>query len=492
MAKLEKIYSNVFLIIMLVAFPLVLTDGYFNVSSTKRAILLVGAAVLIIGEVVAKRLNLKIEKNSLLYVIFLSIIMSLIMAEDKNKAFLGSDTFGMGVGLAIVLIVLIAAVRTMRVDIELFCYLGCGVVIFEVLFSLLQFCGVDLYGLLTRLTTASTLENFLGTMGNTSFFGFFVIIMLAFALYATTLNSEIRFLAMVSVFFCGIGVVIANTDSAVIGFFVVLLLDFFIFGKRQESIKLFFIDLSIIGLAFGFLKVLFLITTSERNLSYFGGLLANPITATIFIIIGIAGFLLLDKKSDSDVFDTRLVTKIVTIVIIFFIALFIAASIIYTNVNEIRPDSRVADFLYLDYKWGNGRGYIWSRALEHYWNGSILQRLFGRGASSFYNSFIGAYQDEMLALMNTLYNDAHNMYIQTLFEYGAFGLTALIVLIIGAFKVGFESKNLFTRMCAVALLAASIMSFLLVIQCITPCFMALLIGLCYNENYFMKEANSDE
>ena len=90
-------------------------------------------------------------------------------------------------------------------------------------------------------------------------------------------------------------------------------------------------------------------------------------------------------------------------------------------------------FVFDDF-WGDYRGFIWSRLCRIYQDLPFVDQVFGNGNESIYALMSARYYDEMLTVTGTVYDSAHNEYLQYLVTMGAFGLITYVGLIITSIR----------------------------------------------------------
>ncbi|MBO6283862.1 MAG: O-antigen ligase family protein, partial [Pseudobutyrivibrio sp.] len=97
------------------------------------------------------------------------------------------------------------------------------------------------------------------------------------------------------------------------------------------------------------------------------------------------------------------------------------------------------------------------------------QKLFGRGTGSFLQAYLYDYSYGIDAIEMGLYSneDAHNIYLQFLCEYGVVGVGIAFGAIIYRLRTRFSSGDLFLQLRAVAFIGAMVSSAFLVVQGIT-------------------------
>lgn len=127
-------------------------------------------------------------------------------------------------------------------------------------------------------------------------------------------------------------------------------------------------------------------------------------------------------------------------------------------------------------EFGSYRGYVWNRTFQILKDTPFGQLLIGSGPDTFVNRF-EPYQQESVAMLNQIYDKAHNEYLQILVCQGILGLAAyltfLVAMLARAAKRAFENPMLLACLLAcVSYLVQALFSISLPIS--TPAFWILL------------------
>lgn len=86
-------------------------------------------------------------------------------------------------------------------------------------------------------------------------------------------------------------------------------------------------------------------------------------------------------------------------------------------------------YLVISDDWGTRRGYIWRIGMESYLKFPIVHKIFGYGPDTFGIITVNNYYGEMLSKYNTKFDSAHNEYLQYLITIGIVGLLAYLSLL---------------------------------------------------------------
>ncbi len=477
MNKKQKIIGSTYVALMLILYPIILTDKYYNVTDTKLYcfyILTALFSIIVFGLNYYNWLNDRTSKKKIITKTSLIYIGSIIVYTISNSGNLlsslrGSEEYGVGIVFLIMLLMGALALKYAGYDEYAFIYaviIGATATSF---LGLLQFLGVDLFGLVNSVTVEDN-NLFISTFGNTAIFGFFMVMCFPIAAHAYLEKSKhMRYAATVGIVATTFGIVIANTEATLVAFIVEVLLILFLYSKSKANIRTSLKMLGMIAISVLIFNLLLLLAVEERALLGLQVTFINPLMWTI-LLLGIIGLLIIFRDAKEDY------TKIYRSIIGAFggfICFIPVIAILYSSFFYVDLNSSISRALYLDYNWGNRRGFIWSKAIELYSKGSLKELILGRGIGSFSQNFQAVYGSESMDLFGTFFDDAHNMFLQSLFEYGILGLGLIILLCIKILSRLLKSENKFDKSRGVAFVGMMIASSCLIVQNITPAFLVL-------------------
>ena len=320
---------------------------------------------------------------------------------------------------------------------------------------------------------------FISTFGNINIFASFVVISLAvfICMYVFADKLFYRIMSGVIITMGGIVIMIANSDSAYIGMCAVC---FFLFLLAyRQGLLLRFVQ-GMILLSIGNLCVVLLNKyISEivgKSYDKRGGfaeafdrldiaLLFMGLTVLLYILMKLVKHFL-GKKLDA------LNKKKIIICILSAAAVLLIAVIIIGHAR------RMPAFTF-NYKWGTFRGYIWTKSLELYRDAPFMNKLFGFGNGSLKTLMNTYYYDEMVAVTNKVYDNAHNELLQYLVTTGFFGILSYIGLCVASFVYILKNSHgrVIAYMCLSAILGYFVQGLININQPITTPFMFLFMAL---------------
>lgn len=428
--------TTAFLLYMFIVFPLVLHDGYKDITITKynffkNGVLVYGilmCLVFVLGftdhiadrKSSVRKTGRRVLASDIWMVAFvLSGVFAWIMADDKMAAFTGE--MGRRCGLEFLLLVMVVYIA-----------IGSGyewqpilapafsvISVLAFLMGILQHLEFDIFHLLAQIREDQR-EMFLSTFGNINIFAGFVSISIAFlsGMYLIEKRRAFRICYLVSILFGGAALIAANSDGAYIGLATAWVL--LLFSALKRNLLADFVTVSTTVLA-GYTIMSWIVTGTGRGYEKLSGLAKLVDAREALTILCVAGILCvvwvsIKKFNTGDsllcrwIFGGILILTVVGIVIIG-----------YMNRWEI--------FVLDDY-WGDYRGFVWNRLCRIYHDMPLVNQIFGNGNESIYELMSARYYDEMLEMTGTVYDSAHNEYLQYLVTMGAFGLITYVGLVV--------------------------------------------------------------
>ncbi len=520
--------TSAFLLYMLVIYPLALHDHYFDITYTKYTVFKVGVIlfaviwamglVIVLTGINAGGMkgrhaggNVKVGTMDKLKAVicdgvygtdicmvlfFISGVMSFIMAEDKKNAFTGAQ--GRYCGLAFMILIFImyiivsARVSNMEKMWSLISMVFVLVSSVTFIIAILQNIGFDSFKLLDGINRKQR-NIYVSTFGNIDIFGSFICIALPLfmGLYVTEKSNIKRIVYGIGVFAGFMAFIPANADVvfAGVGAAVITVLFATVYMERVD--RLFELVMLGSGGYLGMVLLRKLVGTNGAKITGFNRLSEH--LALLVIIFAVALFIRLIiqvyinrnkdeiyiNKNKSEVYINKQKdrTGIKLIIVLAVVLISGIAVIIYGRKNNL------AMFDFND-KWGSYRGYIWRRVTGLYGELPFVQKIFGHGNESIRSLMDERFYDEMLQVTGTVYDNAHNEYLQYLVTQGLFGMLSYGGVVVTAVIAGVKKikKSPYILGLLLAVVSYGVQAIFNVNQCITTPYMfimtAMLIGMC--------------
>ncbi len=520
--------TSAFLLYMLVIYPLALHDHYFDITYTKYTVFKVGVIlfaviwamglVIVLTGINAGGMkgrhaggNVKVGTMDKLKAVicdgvygtdicmvlfFISGVMSFIMAEDKKNAFTGAQ--GRYCGLAFMILIFImyiivsARVSNMEKMWSLISMVFVLVSSVTFIIAILQNIGFDPFKLLDGINRKQR-NIYVSTFGNIDIFGSFICIALPLfmGLYVTEKSNIKRIVYGIGVFAGFMAFIPANADVVFAGVGAAIIAVLFATVYMERVDRLFELVMFGSGGYLGMVLLRKLVGTNGAKITGFNRLSEHP--ALLVIIFAVALFIRLIiqvyinrnkdeiyiNKNKSEVYINKQKdrTGIKLIIILAVVLISGIAVIIYGRKNNL------AMFDFND-KWGSYRGYIWRRVTGLYGELPFVQKIFGHGNESIRSLMDERFYDEMLQVTGTVYDNAHNEYLQYLVTQGLFGMLSYGGVVVTAVIAGVKKikKSPYILGLLLAVVSYGVQAIFNVNQCITTPYMfimtAMLIGMC--------------
>ncbi len=426
----SKAYSKfciLFLCVLFIGLPLVMHNGYFNISATKSLFFLaVGTLFAGISAITALFYIIRKRKSPLIFapldfslIAFAAMtVLSAALSEYYLDVWLGRNSRFQGALVILLYVIIYISISNglPKVDTS-WLPIRVSAIVFTVVALIAIFHAFDVSpgNLFDRIIEKQRIQ-FISTIGNINFFSAYVCLCLpAFLICAVEevgLRNNILWAVVLTL--SGPAAVLTGSEGFVVGFAAFIAVSpFFLIDNKRRFVR-FFAFLSLV-LASGavFCNVYLLIPGHVYEPAALMRVLLSPIPA-LFLISSLLAVCFFAKKRENfrDGFRKVYLGLIIAAVLL-IISLFV-----YTN---LRPGSLLDRFFLLDDYWGSKRILIWKTCIECMSDFSLKDILFGVGPESL--------QNLMEARGITVIDQAHNEYLQTLISTGIFGLLAQISVI---------------------------------------------------------------
>lgn len=520
--------TSAFLLYMLVIYPLALHDHYFDITYTKYTVFKVGVILFAViwamglvivltginaGDMKGRHAGGNVKVGTMdklkavicdgvygtdicMVLFFISGVMSFIMAEDKKNAFTGAQ--GRYCGLAFMILIFImyiivsARVSNMEKMWSLISMVFVLVSSVTFIIAILQNIGFDPFKLLDGINRKQR-NIYVSTFGNIDIFGSFICIALPLfmGLYVTEKSNIKRIVYGIGVFAGFMAFIPANADVVFAGVGAAIIAVLFATVYMERVDRLFELVMLGSGGYLGMVLLRMLVGTNGAKITGFNRLAEHP--ALLVIIFAVVLFIRLiiqvyinrnkteiyinENKSEVYINNQKNGTGIKLIIALAVVLIPGIAVIIYGRKNNL------AMFDFND-KWGSYRGYIWRRVTGLYGELPFVQKIFGYGNESIRSLMDDRFYDEMLQVTGTVYDNAHNEYLQYLVTQGLFGMLSYGGVVVTAVIAGVKKikKSPYILGLLLAVVSYGVQAIFNVNQCITTPYMfimtAMLIGMC--------------
>ncbi len=493
--RISKIV-NIYVILLVVGFPLFMTQGYYDIQNDKMyyflyltiACLVLLIAALIYGAVkkdvkgICGYVNSSFKLPCFFSLCFLgAVIISTFTSEWLYESFWGNMGRSMGCFMwifyvaAFLLIAIFYRPKKWHIDV----FLAAGLIV----------CGwgvLDFYYLSPIGWQEGSLDytvlDFSSTIGNVNLLTSVEAVYIAAAAVmfigteAKDKKSILRNIYYYVTACCAfMGLTVGFSDNALIAVAAILcFVPFYAFKSGKRIVKF-------IALVAGYLLTMLIVAFSSRgffadpDLRYLhrGVLLtlscehtvliiAAFILAVIALIIGMALVLKYGKKADGEWKLTRTLRAIWASL---GILAFLTIVFVFVDANLLNHADRygaIADYVILDEDWGTNRGFNWRLAIGYMRDFPIIKLIFGTGPDTYAIYTVSNDFYNMQNMFNEVYDSPHNEPLQMLFTTGFFGFVTYYLMLGSSVVRGFKSS-----VCRIigpigAAMAYSVLTFVLV------------------------------
>jgi O-antigen ligase len=227
----------------------------------------------------------------------------------------------------------------------------------------------------------------------------------------------------------GGAVIAANSDVTYAGCGTGLLI-LFLIATYYGRIERYLLSAILICSGYGLVSVITGITgRGAYKLSGISGLATYPVVVLIVLVLLVSLFCICRFMSKIKAGRLKADNKNKTIAAAVIIAVIMLAVIIIGIIN------RWSIFIFDDY-WGNYRGFVWDRLCKIYKDFPMVKKIFGYGNETIRALMTDNYYEEMFDLTATVYDSAHNEYLQYLVTTGLFGLVSYVGLCVATIVNG--------------------------------------------------------
>ena len=456
----------VYVFFMLVLYPLLYHDKYFDMGQSKYTIFkwvsIVGLSLMTVMWLIwmlSFKDKLKPQEELKNFSVtdyfaagFLLIsILSYLFAADRQMALWGYNGWFMGVAsqLFFVLAYFYVSRFWSYSKATIVCMVGAAAICYII--GILQRFGFNPLGMYDGVGEAD-IEKFLSTLGQTSWYSSYAIMIVPFGMYFywSTENNKVRvacgiFTALGFLMLCT-----TNSDSAYVAMALLLMVFFRYSLESNDKLKR-FLEMSIIGIfamrLAGWVYALFperqrTYTTGDEKISKFVTSSTAMLVLLILLMVIYALFWVITNKpkdKEKTAFDiSRYKTWIwrITVVAAILVIWGVAMCVILVTTGKM-PAALSAlndvSFFNFDLAWGNHRGFNWRAAWVAFTRANFKDLCIGVGPDCFAAAMDKYYYAEVDSYWGGLQLAcAHNEWLNMLVTEGILGLVAYVGIFISS------------------------------------------------------------
>ncbi len=478
-----KTLKNMYIVFMLLLYPLAIRNGYSDIARAKLVFFYVISILFILGSIVIimferiyykKKIETLLSKKDIKWLVMIGICLLLSFIKNGNyrNTLLGYLDYGEGFLFIICIIIVYFLLHLQNENELLFCLSATTGLILVVLVGVFQYLQYDVASMYSRTLNGFSSLTFISTMSNVDCAGYYFAIMFPFSVYLC-IRDRWKLIGGIGVISSVVGILISNTDTAIVGLIFELLVLFLVSRKEKVHRLVSYYVLLLVGIGIEIIGFIRNIIDNTRELNEIQMLIASPLSGVIVICIAMVLLLVEYKEKNNVVID------IAIWICLLILCAFPMAVIMFTAIGDANSAGILKNGIYFNNHWGSGRGYIWKCGLHLFKESSIWDKLLGNGVTSF-----GKIYNENRLIFNEMYEpmyinaylcDVHNMYLHFIFEYGLLSFIAVVGYFVFRLISYFKDESYFYRIKAVALLGAMIMALITISSNIHMAFIPLLL-----------------
>lgn len=467
---------------LLVLYPLVITDKYFNITFTRFMFFTVASAVFLVVCILLKikavDKPIKISRNcfssfstaDISFFAFLLISVVSSVSSSHGMALTLSGEGGRRMGLIMTGAMFFAYIfisKFYKIREYEFIFFG-AVGAFAAVFGLLQFIGFNPFGLLDGLSELDSVR-FISFMGNINIYSSYICLVLPFAMYMFCFSekkcSSVLWLFVLSAAF--IGLMTSISDSGYLGLAAAMVTLAVLTAKGKKTFQRFFVVVITLFVSAGIFEIIRkAFGDPDHPNSFFNEIVASPWVIAAGSIASAVIIIALNFFDFSEKFY-KIISKIIIFAAVSAVAVCIGLIVWFTCFDADAELGKFSYYLRFSQRWGNGRGYVWSKIIEIFKELPLLKQLIGTGPETLGYEMISRYNDEMHELFGFHFDNAHNDILQYLLTVGLFGTLAYIMLVVSAVKSCIKSQNMLIRAMLLPIIAFFAQSLVNITQPIT-------------------------
>ena len=480
---LSNAVVNFFLLAMFAVFPLFVSitfdgnfpfmhfdNGFFGIRHQKFYFFVTMSAIALIVEVMLIITNISSDKkdNTLRKSFFdtlsftdwaaaallVSCTLSTIFSPHPDLAFWGEISYGSssigrnnGLFLIIIYILLyfmISRLYRFREYVFVGLAISCGIVY---LLTVLNGYYIDPLNMLEQFKTSQpkVYMEFFSTIGNKNMLASFICVTLPVLFVMSVITQTLwkRILYLVSTGLGAMAMLIGDSDSALLGMGVFLMVFLVVFARDITRLKRYFLALTVMLASFKLARLFSLMMND--NYKELGdlvkGILFSPMVYVLLVVTAIitAALYLLDSKKP-DLTVPKAVPVAIGACFGFIVAALLGVFIYFSVIDRNTDLGSMEKLLRMSDAWGTHRGIMWLRSFNIFHDANLWQKLFGTGPDTFYFAF-QPYFTQLQEYGDSSTDAAHNEYINYLITIGIAGTLSYLAFTGSALVRGFKASK---------------------------------------------------
>ena len=420
--RLTRLGGQIYLWIMLLGLPLVVHDGYFDITETKTVFFTVASLVYLVFRVVVtlqfgpSRERLAAPEYFALVFAVLTLFSSVI-SGFFGGSFLGVRGRWQGTGTMLLYVLLFLTLRRTRwEEKDLWLPLMAGMLVPGIL-AVVQHLGWDVLGMEKGMVD-SDLGRYISTLGNINFAGATLTLLLPPLVCRALTRDDVQ-----SRFFWGLAsavglcaVIAVRSESTILGLGITLAILPLLLRRDPEALRRWPLTLSILAVIMQLYRLA--AGAAGAYLSALTRLLMDPVISSALFLVGFGLWLLLRRSREETL--ERFIHGY-TAALVLLTVLGAAGLLLVNTVWKSIPLGVLNDWLRFSPSWGTDRGRIWPYCLSIFRDFDLPEKLLGGGCGIL----------PLIDLQHRIFSDAildsaHCEYLQILLNWGVLGLLSYL------------------------------------------------------------------
>lgn len=450
----------VYLVMIMFGLPLIVTNGYFNITETKSVYFYIMSLALIIATAffsskkeeskkkTAEACGSLLEKADLsemdkAMVIFCAFVFLSALFSSHSDVWIGVASRYQGFITILIYVTVYFIVSRNYTAAQSFLLFSVFAFSIVSIIGLLNCFDVDVFGFYERINP-NYKTMFLSTIGNINFYSSYMCLLMPLVVsgFCLSVGKISRTIYTAALIIGSLGMMVTSSESFVVGFASSLMIMPIFFYSRLHRFKRYLISLIIIVLSSqAYMLVYRIYGAGNIAVSKMLSVFVNPYIAVMIIVLCLGAYLLASKAPEK----IKILKRVYPVLLVIFVATIVICFILANTVGI----DRFNGIFKITSEWGTYRGKIWRYCVKSFLDFNLKDILFGIGPESlrYITQNIELFEGQSL-------DQAHNEYLQYLVTTGVFGLAAYLG-VIGA-TVYTVVKKLKESTLAVALLAGLI------------------------------------
>lgn len=480
-------------------YPLIMTNGYRNITITKYIfcgmLIIAGLtwtltkkySALLSEEKNAKIIDLfsKDRQNFFLLLFVISNVIACLFSDDMGMSFVAGSDKHMGLFFAILLVYSLICNKSVKEKVwasqVMVNIITLGLVL-VILFALIQFLGLDLFGLL-KVGSEVEQRNFLSTLGNTAVYGKWIVFLGFIVFYAIIwkvqeMNRLELALGVAFLLLWPVGLVCSNVDTAVGGFALGMYLLLMVCIRIKREVY-YFAGVGVMQVGLLIFNLIYSFDTKARNLSAFGRIMISSWAIHLAIIAFCVVYAvlyqkakhsdnkesLIKEKSTQSIENRKIIVILMSLFLVFIVVGTLSLICYFSLINRQIEMGRLTQYLRFDNEWGTERGYVWTWCGEIFLQGNIIEKLIGYGQGMVPGLLDAHCGEFMKNELGYIFDNAHNVYLHQLLSIGVIGVLSYLLLLAESIRIKWQAVE--SRGVAIALIVFAVMDLISIYEPIT-------------------------